>query len=79
MENYELPTEASNSFKNWWIRNKAKIEKISRFWLLPKGLKVVMRIIVAAIDIYLTSDEDTSVDTVLLKDVNVSKIETQWA
>lgn len=59
-------------FKEWWLTNKVKITKISNFWLLPKKLKIIVRIIIAAIDIYITSDADDTIASVALKDVTVS-------
>lgn len=59
-------------FKEWWLANKVKITKISNFWLLPKKLKIIVRIIIAAIDIYITSDADDTIASVALKDVTVS-------
>lgn len=58
-------------FKEWWAANKVKVTKISNFWLLPKKLKIIVRIIIAAIDIYITSDADDTIASVPLKDITV--------
>lgn len=63
-----------NSFKNWWIDNKEKAIKISTLWFLPKKLKLIVKIIISAIEVYLSTEADTTVDTVQLKDVNVSNL-----
>ncbi len=78
MNIYTTNFKLNNSFKDWWIKNKSKIEKVSRWWLLPRGLKIAVKIIIAAIDIYLETDSNTIIDTVALKDINVDKIDIKW-
>lgn len=68
--NYYQP----NSFKNWWSENKNKAIRIGNLWFLPKKLKLIVRIIIAAIEVYLTTEADSTRDTVQLKDVNVNNL-----
>lgn len=58
-------------FKEWWTVNKIKIVKIGNFWLLPKKFKLIVKIIISAVDIYLESEADESIASVPLKDIDV--------
>lgn len=60
-------------FKDWWITNEEKINKLANFWLLPKKLKVIVKIIITAIDTYLETEANIAVTTIDLKDVNVEE------
>lgn len=59
-------------FKEWWIANKAKITKISKWWLLPRKFKILVETIIFAIEYYLSRQADTTVTTIPLEDIVIN-------
>lgn len=55
-------------FKEWWLINESKINKIANFWLLPKKWKIIIRIIASAITAYLNEINNTGMS---LNDIHV--------